>query len=253
MTTLELGRLLETLVEIWRQEGAQAVVLVGSRARGTASGDSDIDVAVVGNGPHHRLEVHDGTLVSVGWASADEQRARLYEPKYLATHVAGWRDANVLYDPDSVAASIAAEARAWTWDLVADKCDVWVADTVTSYAEEVQKLVAALGRGHDVLAGAERAILVIHLALPIALRHRILCASENELWDRVAAEIGDAWRDAQNAALGVNGEDLRSSCRGAVRLFGLAVSDVAQLLAEDQRAVVDLALSAAQPILRESV
>jgi hypothetical protein len=241
----EIGRLLEPLIRAWREEGAQAVVLVGSHARGAAGPGSDVDVVVVGDGSHSGLDVRDGVLVSVSWVPEPEQRARMYEPMYLATHVAGWRDAIVLEDPEGVAASIVSEARAWSWELVADRCDSWAAERVSSFAEEVLKLAAALERRDDVLAAAERDILVIHLALPIALRHRILFTSENELWERVGSEAGTEWSGAQSAALAVNGEDLPSSCRGALRLFERACGELDPLFDERQRRVVDLALRAA--------
>jgi predicted nucleotidyltransferase len=243
--------LLVPLLERWIDEGAEGVALVGSYARGEAGDESDVDVAIVGEGPHSRLEILDGVLVSASWAPADEQRARLYEPHYLATHVAGWRTAVILHDPEGLATSIAAEAREWSWNLVADHCDAWAAETVTSFAEEALKVAAALASSWHTLAAAERAILVVRLALPVALRRRVLLASENELWDRIGAEVGDEWREAQSAALALNGEDVEASARGALRLFELAVREVQELLDERQRAVVELALRAVAPF-RES-
>ena len=52
--------------------GAQAVAIVGSWANGTATQSSDLDLAVIGNGPRYRLEVHYGVLVSQGWAGEDK-------------------------------------------------------------------------------------------------------------------------------------------------------------------------------------
>ena len=54
-------------------QGARAVALVGSRATGTATSVSDLDLAIVGERAGYRLEVHGGVLVSFGCATADEQ------------------------------------------------------------------------------------------------------------------------------------------------------------------------------------
>jgi hypothetical protein len=96
-------------------QGAVAVALVGSHATGEAGPDSDLDLAVVGQGPHYRLDVDGSVLVSFGWAPAEEQRQRLYDPAWLGTHVPGWRTAVLIWDPAGVAASIQQEAASWTW------------------------------------------------------------------------------------------------------------------------------------------
>ena len=87
--TQPIGRVVTALVE----QGAEAVALVGSRASGDATADSDVDLAVIGEGPQYRLEIHHELLVSVGWAPAEEQRRRLYDPDWLGSHVPGWRQA----------------------------------------------------------------------------------------------------------------------------------------------------------------
>jgi predicted nucleotidyltransferase len=233
-----VGRLARSIVK----GGAQAVALVGSRATGEAAADSDLDLAVVGDGPRYRLEIHEGVLVSLGWATAEEQRRRLYDPAYLAMHVPGWRDAIVLCDPDGVAEEIKEEAIAWRWTLVDERCDHWVAETLTGYAEEVHKLRSGLRRRDRTTAAVQRSVLALHLARIIAIRRRILFGSENRLWELVARDLGAAWSDAQSAALAIGGESLEASSEAAVRLFELAVDEVRPLLDRRQRAVVDHAL-----------
>lgn len=51
----ELRRIVKSLAERLAGEGARAVVLTGSVARGTAQPDSDVDLFAVGEGPseHH--------------------------------------------------------------------------------------------------------------------------------------------------------------------------------------------------------
>jgi predicted nucleotidyltransferase len=90
---LEAKAIAERLAHSLAARGALAVALVGSHATGDATAESDLDLAVVGEGPHYRLEVHNGLLVSLGWATAEEQHRRLYDPVYLGTHVTGWREA----------------------------------------------------------------------------------------------------------------------------------------------------------------
>jgi hypothetical protein len=223
--------------------GARAVALVGSHARGDATKGSDLDLAVIGDGPHYRLEVRDGLLVSLGWASAEEQRRRLYDPSRLGTHVPGWRRAVLLHDPERLAADLQHEALAWRWEDVSDRCDAWVAESVAGYAEEFEKLAASLLRGDHLLAAAQRSLLALRLAGLIAVHRRILYGSENQLWYLVSMAMGPAWQEAQSAAFGIDGEDIDASCRAAQRLFSLAASEVRPVLDERQRDVVDHALA----------
>jgi predicted nucleotidyltransferase len=48
-------------------QGAEAVVLVGSVARGDALPTSDVDLVALGAGPERELMLHGGRQVSVSW------------------------------------------------------------------------------------------------------------------------------------------------------------------------------------------
>jgi predicted nucleotidyltransferase len=228
------------------RQGARAVVLVGSHATGDATPDSDIDLAVVGSGPPYRLEIQDARLVAVSWADADEQQRRMYDPEVLGTHVPGWRRAIVLSDPDGIAERLRQEALDWRWEKVDADCDRWVAAWVTGLAEEVMKVVASLRDGNDLNAAAQRSVIALRLATALAIHRRILYGSDNQLWDIVSDELGPSWSAAQTSALGIDGADLRTSCRSALVLFDLAVEEVREIVDDRQRAVVDHARSLAR-------
>ena len=221
------------------RDGARAIALVGSRATGTAASDSDLDLAVVGDGPLPPL-ISRRLLVSLGWASADEQRRRLYDPAYLGTHVTGWRSAVILHDPEGLAAAIKREALDWLWPQVEAACDSWVAETLTGYAEEVARLRRCLRTGNWTAAAVLRSMLAVRRAPIMAVHLRLLYGSENDLWRLVSKELCPAWAEAQRAALNVGEDSLETSCRAALDLFALAAAEVQPLLDERQRAVVDL-------------
>lgn len=221
-------------------DGAEAVVLVGSHARKEAGPDSDVDVLAVGPREFSfRLERRGGLLVSTSSKPFRSHREAFGNPGSVCTTVPGWREAVLLHDPAGIAAALISEARAWTWEPLTERCDEWVAEEITSLAEEIHKLNAALRRQNLSTAAAQRSILAIHLAPILAVHHRILYNSENRLWDLVSDTMGEHWRQTQATALGLHDESFEETCRAALRLYGLAADEVQNLFDERQREVVD--------------
>ncbi len=219
-------------------EGAEAAVLVGSHARGDAGPDSDVDVLAVGSQTFSfRLERRGGLLVSASSRPSEAYRREMADPSSVCTAVPGWREAVVLYDPEGIAGTLIGEAEAWTWGPLERRCDGWVAEEITSLAEEVHNLVAAIRDGHRAVAAAQRSVLALRLAQVLGVHRRILYGSENRLWDLVADAMGDG-RRTQSTALDLNGEPFEETCRAALMLYGLAADETRSLLDERQRRVV---------------
>jgi hypothetical protein len=150
-----------------------------------------------------RLERHDGFLVSVIAHPFDKHREAFGDPGSVCSVVPGWREALVMYDADGLATSLIEEVRAWTWGPLERRCDRWVAEKTTGYAEEVHKPATALRNGNRPLAAVQRSLLAVHLAPVVAVHRRILYGSENHLWDLVSGAIGEGWHELQSAALGL--------------------------------------------------
>lgn len=220
-------------------EGAEAVVLVGSNARGDAGPESDMDVLAIGPQEFSfRLERRGGLLVSVTSRPLEAYRRELTDPGSICAAVPGWREAVTLHDPHGRAASLVGEARAWTWGPLERRCDGWVAEELCSLAEEVHKLVAARRGGCSTTAAAQRSVLAVRLAQIMAVHRRILYGSENRLWNLVGDAMGEEWGLTQSAALGLGDEGFEETCRAALGLYGLAVDEAYHLFNGRQERVV---------------
>lgn len=240
-----LGRARRAIDRVARRlvgEGAQAVVLTGSHARGAATDDSDIDVTAIGDGPAYRMEVVDGELFSIAWRTVDGERAAMRDPARAGAAVPAWRSVEILDDPAGIAAALVAEARAWDWTLIDDTCDRWVAEQVAGYAEEVHKLVAARRRGDDLGTALQRSILALRLGPIMTVRCRLLYESENELWHLLADRLGEPWASTQRTALALDGADSAAAADAALGLYRIVAQAADPLLDERQRAVVRRAL-----------
>lgn len=232
--------------------GAQAVLLVGSQARGDAQAHADIDLIVIGDGPHYRVQRAEPHLLSLSWRTPDALRTEMRTPRACASTVPGLRSARLLHDPDGVAHALQQEALAWSWQSIGDDVlDAWVAEELCGYAEEVQKLVGAtLAGGHAQRKGTiQRSILALRLAIPLSVHLRLLYASEDHLWSLVDARMGAEWQRAQAVALGEAAEpavhtspDIDGQTAAAGELFVLACRRVDALFDARQRAVVNHAI-----------
>lgn len=218
--------------------GAHAVVLFGSLARGDATPLSDIDLVLFGDGDP-RYEWYAGRLLVANWTTPAAARAAFTDPGEVGMVIPGWREAHIRYDPHGIAAAIRGEAIAWTWDrldpsVIAAK----VARDVTGYAEEALKLAAAMQRGHNTMAAIQRNQIVARMAIALALHRRMLYGSENVLWDRLAADMGDPWAALQARAFGLHGEAFDDTCRAALALYALTASEMHATFDATQRRII---------------
>jgi len=161
-------------------DGAEAVVLLGSHARGDAGPESDVDVLAVGPRTYAcRPERRGGLLVSVTSRPPESCRLELADPGSVCAAVPGWREAVVLHDPGGTAAALIEDAR--VWGPLQGRCEAWVAEEICTLAEEVHKLFSSLWAGLRATAAAQRSVLALRLAGVMAVHRRILYGSENRL------------------------------------------------------------------------
>ncbi|GAA2150843.1 MULTISPECIES: nucleotidyltransferase domain-containing protein [Glycomyces] len=226
---------------------ALGIGLFGSVAAGTDHPHSDIDLILAADsdtdndtGTGTAVVQSEGRMATLTRKTPDDLEAAFTRPWEAVTAVAAWRGARLLHDPDGTMARLQARAHAWTWDQIPD-ADHWAASELVGLAEEVHKVHGMLATGRDRAAAANRAILALQLATPLAAAHRLTCGSENDLWDAVAAAEGPAWARAWDTATGVAPADHATGCRAALDLYRIAADRLAGHLDAADRVIVTTA------------
>jgi hypothetical protein len=224
------------------KHGAEAVVLFGSRVRGNAYKESDIDIHAIGRGlsahAKYRLERYQGFLVSISWMTPVQHHQAFKNPSEAGGIIPAWRNAAIIYDPQGIADSLKQEAKRWRWQLLNKKADRWVAEEITGYAEEVHRLIGNLQLGRRSAAAIMRSVLAFKMAQILAVHCRILYDTENQLWDLVSTKMGTEWAQLQSIALGEGNENFEQTCKAALQLYAMTAQEVRHLLNQRQYQVV---------------
>jgi len=219
-------------------QGAEAVVLCGSWVRNDAYDESDLDIHAVGRGTPYTLERYGGFLISASWATAKQVRSNFKNPGLVGGVIPAWRNAVIIYDTRGIAEKLKHEAVRWRWESLGKGVDTWVAEQFTGYAEEVHKLIGNLQLRRRSAASIQRSLLAIRMAPILAVHHRILYETENQLWDLVSERMGPDWTQAQSVSLGEGGQSFEETCRASLDLYTLTAREVKQLLNQQQYQVV---------------
>lgn len=233
------------------KHGAEAVVLFGSRVRGDAYKESDIDIHAIGRGRYYRLKRHHGFLVSISWMTPAKHRQTFKNPSEAGGIIPAWRNAAIIYDPQGIADSLKQEAKRWRWQALNKKADRWVAEEIAGYAEEVHRLIGNLQLGRRSAAAIVRSVLAIKMAPILAVHHRILYDTENQLWDLVSTRMGTEWAQLQSIALGEGNENFGDTCKAALQLYAITAQEVRHLLNQRQCQVVSHACDIAGHPLKD--
>lgn len=200
-----------TLAQRFDAPVVQALVLMGSHARGDAGPYSDVDLVrfvaegqaeLTGAGSH----LIAGSLVVVSNVTPSQVEPWFSEPAQAVNTIAGLRTGHALLDRHATFAKLQARAHAFVWtETLQEKADLWASAQMVGWIEEVHKGLEGLRR-HDPgrLLNANFG-LSWGLSNIMKVQQGVMIAGDNSFFNAVAAAVGvdSLWSQLHAIAFGV--------------------------------------------------
>jgi hypothetical protein len=187
---------LQTLIDRFDRPDVDALVLVGSYARGQAHQYSDIDLArftsAHGQGRSQAFKglIADQLVVvnDLGSAAVDEIFTK---PEVASGYIAGLRVARPLRDRHNTFAHIQARARAFTWDSrMQQEANSWASEALAGWSEDMRKGLAGLITNDIGQLLSARFASSWGLSRIMQVQRGVLLESGHDFYDVVSKVIG---------------------------------------------------------------
>lgn len=211
--------LLSKLVAELNDETVRAIILRGSYARGDAVppySDVDLTRIIQEAAGYHQPKYYvwrEGYAISISTHSYAAYRERFTKPEEAIFAVSGVQEAIVLLDKDGTFQTFQQEARAFQWEPLQRKANVYAGQVMMAQTEIILKLLKAL-RFHDKLLLADILILDLIPAMTeaFAVQRGILIHSGNTYFHQVQEIAGQqsAWTQYHRHAVGIDDESASS-------------------------------------------
>jgi predicted nucleotidyltransferase len=249
-----LDALLDRLQKELAVDGVTGLALTGSRARGDAAPESDVDLLrFVDAAPRtsrdlYELRYVEGLLVSISSNTLAAKHAEMAEPETAIWAVPGLRQARALYDREGGLSALFSAARAFDWAPLRDRARDYASCELAGCAEEVHKVLSALHR-----PGADSTLVYASLGLAhglgraFAVARELLIDTENQYLDRLWESAGadSAWSRLHRATLGLEpgSPEPRARAVAGLRLYVETRTRLAGMLRHEDLKVVEGACS----------
>lgn len=199
------------LAQPFDSPSVNAIVLMGSQARGDAGPYSDVDLVrfvteeaadLTGAGSH----LIDGVLVMVSNVTPSRVERCFTDPEQATNTIAGLRTARPLIDRNATFGAIQARAQAFVWtEELQSKADRWASEQMVGWIEEVHKGLEGLRRrdpGRLLNAGFG---LSWGLSNVMKVQRGLLLSGDNGFFVEVANAVGSesVWSQLRAVAFGV--------------------------------------------------
>jgi hypothetical protein len=239
---------IETLIERFDGPDVDALVLMGSYARGTANLYSDIDLTrfTSAHGAD-RTRIFQGLiagqLVVVNDLGSVAVEEIFTHPEVTSGYLVGLRLARPLQDRNGIFARIQERAHAFTWDATMQaKANAWASEALAGWSEDMRKGVAGLTDNDLGRLLNARFASSWGLSRIIQVQRGVLLASSNDFYAAVAEAVGreSEWVRLRQISFGIAHADgrpptLREQVLAGLRLYIMTAALLAPMLRpEDQ-------------------
>lgn len=222
----------DALVERFRESHVEAIVLMGSYARGDAGRYSDVDLVrflvPTWRGPtDSQTFVIGDQLVVVSNVMPQSVEEWFTEPERATWAIAGLLTAQALWDPNGVFATVQSRARAFRWDTdMQAKANSYAGREMVGWAEEAHKGLEGLRRDDIGRLLNARFGLTFGLANVARVYLGVFITGENTFYAEICEKAGPDSRLARllRAAFGIESTTasaltLRDHVTAGLRLY----------------------------------
>lgn len=255
------------LVDRFDGEDFAALLMVGSRARGSAGPHSDVDLLRLAHEGDEREQFDgdgshliDGWLVVVSTLTSKRIEAVFGEPEVASDFVAGLRTASLLADPAGFGARLQRRARDFVWDAAMQaKANRYAAEQLVGWIEECHKGLEGMRRNDVGRLLNARFGLSWGLSDVVKVQRGVLLSGDNGRWDDINRAVGETseWARLRRLAFGIEDESgrlvpLREQVVAGLRLYCSTVAMMETALPEPEASLIRATVARIEAELEDS-
>jgi len=184
--------LIDQIVAKIKKADTQAIVLVGSFARGNPKLDSDVDIThyIKEEGKNFDFFVFEGKKVSIFTTTFQNHRNNFHNPEEAIWVVPYLQIAKVLYDPQGLFIPLQKEALQFQWKDMQLKADCYANSKLEKYLEEVIKIVSGFKENDEYPIFESPRWICSGLAMIIAVQKGIYLDNESTYLKQIQNKVG---------------------------------------------------------------
>lgn len=214
-----LGNITKQLIE----EGAEAVLLLGSFSRGEEVPYSDIDLhAVYQTVPTYQQRIFylEGRLVTVSFYTWDRKELAFTDAQTALWNIEGIRHTRILHDPEGRFAEIQKRAGSFEWNQVREVAISRIGSHLYNTIEECHKIMGALMTRNEEKCMFAMEGIKWSLAEVSAFASGALIVTENRYWSTIhLAESDPQWKENFWTMLGFTGASVLERGEATLKLY----------------------------------
>lgn len=240
---------IQALIERFDGDEFSALLMAGSRARGSAGPHSDVDLVRLCHTdearksfPNEGSHLVDGWLVTVNTLTQARVEEIFSEPEPACDMIGGLRTAQMLVDPAGVGAQLQRRARDFVWDAsMQAKANQWATEQMVGWIEECHKGLEGLRRNDTGRMLNARFGLSWGLSWVVKVQRGVLLSGDNGTWDEINRAVGETstWVRLRRIAYGLEDESgkaapLREQVTAGLRLYCATAAMLEQALVQPE-------------------